>query len=161
MKDQTHVLPLPAEPPTAYEHLFWKAYDIILFLDYPDGRIIDANPAALKAYDYTREEILALNIGDLSDPAALDHLDEEMRKACMGGIRLETVHRRKDGTLFPVELHSIGVYHNNKYILQSIIRDISANKEIEKLNQFQLEELQASYEQIEAMNRELEDIMNN
>src|SRR5262245_37116316 len=55
--------------PKPYEALLELARDIILFIA-TDGRIIDANAAALEAYGYTREELCERTITDLRSPVS-------------------------------------------------------------------------------------------
>ena len=45
-----------------------QARDIMLFVRTADGRILEANVAAEKAYGYTKEELLVLSISDLRAP---------------------------------------------------------------------------------------------
>ena len=54
-----------------------------------------------------------------------------MDKADSSGILFETNHRRKDGTTFPVEVSSRGVYIDGERVLLSVIRDITERKEAE------------------------------
>ena len=114
-----------------YKLLFKAAKDIILFIEYNSGEIIDANEAAVKAYGYSREDLLSLNIRDLRK--TLDFTKAQMKVAFEKGISFETIHYRKDGSFFPVEINSTGVDTGSNLILLSIIRDISQNKEYIKV----------------------------
>jgi two-component system sensor kinase FixL len=112
---------------TAY--LFEHARDIILVIDADDGRVIDVNAAAEKAYGYSRQEILALTIYDLRpDPSTVT---EQMKLAVSQGLLFDTLHRRRDGTLFPVEVSSRGETMSGRRCLFSIIRDVSERKRFE------------------------------
>jgi PAS domain S-box-containing protein len=55
-----------------------------------------------------------------------------MAQAEAGGILFETIHRRKDGRTFPVEVSSQGATIGNVRTLISIVRDITERKQIEK-----------------------------
>jgi len=114
-----------------YKLLFKAAKDIILFIEYSSGEIIDANEAAINAYGYSREELLSLNIRDLR--RILDFTRAQMKVAFEKGISFETIHYRKDGSFFPVEINSTGVDTGSKFILLSIVRDISQNKKSLKI----------------------------
>ena len=93
--------------------------------------LIEANLAAEAAYGYGREELLALNIRDLRiDPPA--EIRAQMRAAGNVGIQFETYHRRKDGSLFPVEVSSRGADIDGQKILLSVVRDISARRQAEE-----------------------------
>ncbi len=108
-----------------------NAHDIVLFIRR-DGRILEANAAAVKAYGYAYEELLSLSIYDLR---ALDigyHIDEQMDMAYNNGILFEAVHRRKDGSDFPVEVSSQGRTINGQRVLLSVVRDITERKRVEE-----------------------------
>lgn len=116
-----------------YQLLSDQARDIILFLRL-DGQIVEANAAAVEVYGYARMTLLTMTIHDLRDPATHPLLADQMTQANQAagrGIRFETVHRRQDGTLFPVEVSSIGADMGNERLLLSVIRDISQHKAAE------------------------------
>jgi PAS domain S-box-containing protein len=99
--------------------------DIILFIRYQDGQILDANAAALEAYRYRREELLGLSIQSLRANHTQNLTIDQMAQADARGILFETVHRRKDGTTFPVEVSSQGATIGGVRSLISIVRDIT------------------------------------
>jgi len=55
-----------------------------------------------------------------------------MEHADRKGILFETIHRRKDGSTFPVEVSSQGTIMGNNNVLLSVIRDITDRKEVEE-----------------------------
>ena len=61
--------PDPAHLLDRYRLLSQHARDIVLFVRPPDGRIVEANDAAVAAYGYDHAELLGLSIADLRDPA--------------------------------------------------------------------------------------------
>jgi PAS domain S-box-containing protein len=114
-----------------YRILSENARDIALFIDR-DGQILEANRAAVEAYGYTREELLSLTIYDIrvGDPG--HHIDEQMDTSFEKGILFEALHRRKDGSAFPVEVSSQGRIIDGRKVLLSIVRDITVRKGIEE-----------------------------
>ena len=114
-----------------YELLSRYARDIVLFVRYRDGRIVEANEAAVRAYGYERDELLSLTIHDLRAPETSDVIRGQMARAEAEGVLFETVHRRKDGTTFPVEVNSRGANIDGERVLLSIIRDITERKRAE------------------------------
>lgn len=114
-----------------YQLLFERARDIFLFVSL-DGRITDANEAACLTYGYNREELLKLEIEDLRPSETRALIKQEMSRAVENGILFETVHRRKDGSTFPVEVSSQTAIINDERALFSVIRDISDRKEMER-----------------------------
>jgi PAS domain S-box-containing protein len=115
---------------TRYHLLSEQTCDLILFIR-SDGRIVEANRAALDAYGYDRETLLTMTIYDLRDAPTVPLVPMQMAQADTQGIRFETVHRRKDGSTFPVEVSSIGADIYGERVLLSIIRDISDRKRAE------------------------------
>lgn len=110
---------------TRYKVLLEKAGDIILFIGL-NGQIIDANDAALQAYGYTREEFLARTIWDIRLADNMPTTQE--LTTYLEGVNFETVHRRKDGTVFPVEVSSKGTLIDEQEVVLSIIRDTTERK---------------------------------
>ncbi len=105
------------------------ANDMILIMD-DEGRILDANERAVAAYGFPREELLRMNVRSLRAPAALETFESDWQKARWeDGVVFETIHRRSDGTAFPVEVSSRGIRADDVTLRQSIIRDISERKE--------------------------------
>jgi PAS domain S-box-containing protein len=114
-----------------YEMLFTQTRDIILFVRREDGRILDANDAAVKAYGYSRDELLSMSIKDLRTSLDRMHIDSQMGAAEKHSILFETVHRRKDGSTMPVEVSSAGATLEGERTLISVIRDLTERKEAE------------------------------
>lgn len=110
-----------------YELLSKHARDIILFM-IRDGRIIEANNAASIAYGYEREELLSMNIYDLRAPESRPEVNAQMDEASVEGVLFETLHCRRDGSTFPVEVSSLGTTIGDECVLLSIIRDITERK---------------------------------
>ncbi|NTU86303.1 MAG: PAS domain S-box protein, partial [Chloroflexales bacterium] len=111
-----------------YQLLAARARDIVLFVR-PDGRIVEANAAAVAAYGYDHDTLCTMQISDLRDPATHLQVASQMAEADQVGILFETVHRRKDGTTFPVEVSSVGAALGHERLLLSIIRDTSERTE--------------------------------
>ena len=116
-----------------YALLAGHGRDIILFMRQHDGRILEANAAAVEAYGYDYENLLMLTIQDLRalDTQAL--IMEQMKEAEGMGVLFETLHRRRDGSMFPVEVSSRGVTIGSTPTLISVIRDITERKRAEKI----------------------------
>ena len=125
-----------------YELLAYHSRDIVLCIDSRDGRILEANTAALKAYGYSREELLQLTIQDLRAADTRNLTSDQMVVAGANGLLFETQHRRRDGTFFPVEVSSQGAPVGTSHSLISIVRDITERRQVERAlreNQLRLE----------------------
>ncbi len=115
-----------------YQILFKYARDIFLFV-HCDGHIIEGNDAALQAYGYTREELTSLSIYDLRALETVSIVKEQIEQAAQKGILFETIHRRKNGSTFPVEVSSQGTLMGNGNVLLNVIRDITDRKHAEEI----------------------------
>ena len=83
-----------------YRQLFELESDAIVLVDNTTSRILEANAAASALYGYGREEWRAMKNTDVSAQAT-----ETRRVTVEGGTRIPVrYHRRKDGTVFPVEI---------------------------------------------------------
>ena len=123
-----------------YKLLSDHSRDIILFIQKEDGRILEANDAAMRTYGCSRKDLLNLTIHDLRAPASSALTQDQMDVAETQGILFETVHKRHDGSLFPVEVSSEGAIIGGTRTLISVVRDISercrAIRTIERLANF-------------------------
>ncbi|HLM00633.1 MAG TPA: PAS domain S-box protein [Pyrinomonadaceae bacterium] len=113
-----------------YRLLSEKARDIVWMLR-PDGQVIEVNQAAVEAYGYSREELLRMNIRDLREPSTRERVTEDLQKAS-GGVHFETVHVRKDGSTFPVEVSANAADIGGEQMVMSIVRDITGRKRAEE-----------------------------
>ncbi len=143
-----------------FGYLSRYANDVILLEDR-SGRIVEANDRAEQSYGYDREELLALNVRDLHEPSSLAGFEARWKAAeSPDGIIYETLHRRKDGSTFPVEVSARVIEVEGTGFHQSIIRDITerkrAREEIEKLNRELEQRVQRRTAELEASNKELE-----
>jgi diguanylate cyclase (GGDEF)-like protein/PAS domain S-box-containing protein len=118
-----------------YESFIHSSRDIILFIRHSDGKILEANTAAINVYQYSHDELLTKTIFDLRAPEAHDQLLPQMDIAATSGILLETVHIKNNGEKFPVEVNSQGAVIGNEKVLLSIVRDITERKLAQQLLQ--------------------------
>jgi len=123
------------------ERLLALARDVFLLED-ASGRIVDANAAAVATYGYSRKELLQLNLIDLRAPETrVAHQQDWQAAASPDGAQFETVHVRKDGSTFPVEVSSQAIDVDGVPHHQSFIRDITSRRAAEA----QLRRLNAAY----------------
>ena len=133
---------LAPEGEALYELLFQNSLDGIMLTE-PGGTILEANPAACRILGRTREEILRegrTGLIDNSDPRLAQMVEERKRTGKAHG---ELRARRKDGTLFPIEISSV-IFEKpagqKKTCL--LIRDISERKAAEAERERLIKELQ-------------------
>jgi PAS domain S-box-containing protein len=126
-----------------YELISANSRDIVLFMRRDDGRILEANAAASAAYGFTHEELMALTIHALRAPDTQRWTADQMSAADERGVLFETVHRRKDGSTFPVEVSSQGSTIQGGRTLISVVRDITERKQREEEARARTAELEA------------------
>jgi two-component system sensor histidine kinase/response regulator len=115
-----------------FEHLVKQADDVILLAD--EGLlIVEANDMAVQTYGYSREELLDLRIPDLIAPGELAAFPGRMADSVTRSSSVhEMAHRRKDGSVFPVEVSGGELSLDGKTYHQAIIRDITERRQAEE-----------------------------
>ena len=114
-----------------YELLAEHVRDIILFIRIGDGRLVEANASAVRAYGYSREELLNKTVHDLRAPETHGLTASQIAEAEETGILFEAIHMRKDGTTFPVEVSSKGASITGARMLISVVRDVTERRQAE------------------------------
>ncbi len=76
-----------------------------VFWTTEDARFFDVNQAACRSLGYSREEILDMTVFDVDPEISPGDWKEHWKEVEQQGARvIESQHRAKDGSLFPVEL---------------------------------------------------------
>lgn len=115
-----------------YSTLFNQANDAILLVE-ENGKIAEANAQAIKMYGYTLDELLSLNISDLRDDSAKTEIPSVMEQVKNGSANVfETIHKRKNGEKFRVDVSSRFLLVDGKGFFQSLVRDITEKKQAEE-----------------------------
>jgi len=115
-----------------FRGLFEQASDTIFLLD-PAGAegptIVDANRAACSTHGYSKSELIGSPISMLDTPETAKHIHERMEQMAQGKkLTFEGEHRRKDGTVFPVEVTAQLIRIAGKQYVLATDRDISERK---------------------------------
>jgi len=134
-----------------YQLLLEYSRDIVLHLSQ-DGRIIEANQAAVQSYGYTRAKLLTLKIADLRRADTLPLFPQQFEQAKHQGILFETIHQRKDGSQFPVEVSAQSAIIDGESVVLSIIRDITERQHSEAA-------LRKSEERFQLISKATNDVM--
>lgn len=113
-----------------YEQMMKRARDFLFLLD-DQRRIIDANEAAISSYGYSLDEFRNMHVSDLRPPGVRTHLAADWETMLVTGIPFETIHRRKDGTEFPVEVVAGTLDVDGRPYFQAFVRDASHRKRLE------------------------------
>ena len=132
-----------------FRTLFELSPDAILLIDpfEPAGTwpIIDCNVAACMMNGYTREELIGQCI-DIVNANALPGLekDDYLKSIREEGIlRYSTTHRRKDGSIFPLDVSTTLITVGGRELLVGIDHDITKRVKSEEENKKRLAELEA------------------
>lgn len=126
-----------------YRMLFESAADAIFILEAEGedaGRIISANKAASVMSGYSGDELLSMHMRDLDEPEFAAEIPGRIRRMLNGEwLKAVVNHRKKDGTVFPIEM-SAGLleYDGHKYILafdRDITQRVKANEALQRARQ--------------------------
>src|SRR5207237_689379 len=103
------------------------------FLFDDQGRVVDVNLRACESLGYARDELLGMTPFDF-EPDLKPALVEDRIRELNGGetIEFETRHRRKDGTIFPVEARGKGFREGGRGFLVSLVRDVTERQRAEE-----------------------------
>ncbi len=105
-----------------FAKLFLCQADAVLLVN-AQGRILDLNSAAAKLYGYLREELLNFNRAPMFTANEKFALSDNV--AVQNGY-----HRRKDGTIFPVEVMIGSFEWQTKKLFILTVRDFTATKKV-------------------------------
>jgi len=109
-----------------FRGLLERAGDAI-FVAYEDGSFQFVNDAACDSLGYSRDELMQLKVADV-DPMFTERNDPETLWT-QPSIMFESLHRRKDGSLFPVEVKGGKIRLGSENVILGMARDISAREE--------------------------------
>ncbi|HDR05857.1 MAG TPA: PAS domain S-box protein, partial [Candidatus Marinimicrobia bacterium] len=117
---------------TRYRNMFQNNHAVMFIIDPDNGSIVDANPAAVKYYGYTQEQLLKIKINQINT-LTMPEIKQEMEKAkSQQRTFFEFKHRLASGEIRDVEVYSGPITFENRLLLLSIIFDVSNRKQAEK-----------------------------
>lgn len=110
-----------------------NAADAFLLIDPDSNQILDANRQACENLGYSYEELLTLSTLELDAKFTADELSAFRQQLATGvAVTLESEHRRKDGTLFPVEANVCLFESGGRSLELALVRDITERKQAEQ-----------------------------
>lgn len=106
--------------------LFKTAFDGIVILD-EQGKVLDANPRFAEMLGYSLEETQKLSVFDWDAQFSVQEI-QGLLQNFESGV-LETRHRRKDGSIFNVEISTYLVELQENHLRFCFCRDITERKQ--------------------------------
>ncbi len=106
-----------------YRSLFENDPNPIFVVDLETFRILDVNIRAIETYGYSREEFLSMSFLDLGDEEEAEKIQSLVVHSCIFLPKIR--HRKKDGSVLYVNIHSCPRQHLGKDVIIANIADIS------------------------------------
>ena len=148
--DQMYGLMTDITPLKRYQNALQESEDRIrtivngvrdaIFVENADGEILEVNDRACALYGWSRQEFIGKKVSEIV-PAENKVLTEKDLQTEVGSDKLvETINRRKNGDLFPVELSAHIEKLGDRDVMLVVARDITERKKTEEKIQQSLKE---------------------
>jgi PAS domain S-box-containing protein len=97
-----------------------------------NARVLDVNIRACESLGYTRDELIGMRPPDFDPDFTSADVDGVLHKLEGGQmVTFQSRYRRKDGTIFPVEIRARGFREGSRWRVVTLVRDISDRKQAE------------------------------
>ena len=97
-----------------------------------EHRVVETNQAFARMLGYTCEELFELHVWDWEALTPEEEIKETFKDISTLDDIFETRHRRKDGTMFDVEISAASTQYLGQNVSICVCRDITQRKETEK-----------------------------
>ncbi len=123
-----------------FRDLFEASPDPI-FVEDPDGNVLDANPAATELQGIDRETLIGMNISELVPPEYVEFAQDHHRRLVEGEVeQIEGFTWAADGRAIPVEIRARPLEYRGQRAVLVHVRDVTERREqqkrLEQLAQF-------------------------
>ena len=123
-----------------YSRIFEDSLNEIYLFDSNTLKFVQLNNATLHNLGYTLEEMKELTPVDLKPNFTLELFEKllvPLRKGEKEIVVFETVHKRKDGSLYDAEVHLQLQIQDNKELFSAYVLDITERKQAGKMLSYQ------------------------
>ncbi len=119
------------------------------FLVDKNARLHYVNAEACRALGYSQAELMAMSVPDLDPDWSMEQWPAFWQSlTTAGSLTFESRNRRKDGTIFPVEIFAIAMKYQGEDYEFALVRNITDWKESEALLNAQAESYRALVENL-------------
>ena len=115
-----------------FRTLFQRHAAVKLLLDADDGRIIEANEAAVAFYGWSRQELERMRMDQINTLPPHQVRAELSRVRNQERIYFEFRHRRADGSIRDVAVYSSAMELEGRPVIHSIVHDITEFRQLEE-----------------------------
>ena len=125
---------LSEEVKPRFQQVIESSLNEIYMFDNESFYFIDVNPGALNNLGYSMDELRKMTPLDIKPKFTegyFNNLIKPLRTGIKEKIQFETVHKRKDGTLYDVEVH-LHLTSGNRPVFVAIILEITDRKQVEQ-----------------------------
>ena len=134
MQEELHERKQAEENLLQFRRVLDESNDAIFLIDLETGHYLDFNKSAHLFLGYSREELAQLTVMDVAQH--LPSLDTWLERVELirqsSSLIFETIYRRKDHFLFPVEVSARLLGYDGKSSMVAVVRDITERKRSEE-----------------------------
>lgn len=117
------------ETESRYHRVFENQMISICIFDPETSQIIEVNNSLVQLYEYSREELLGMKLPDLSAEPEVAAESIQNKKAFSTPLSYQ---RKKDGTVFPIEMVGETFMRYGRLVTLVMLQDISQRKHTEE-----------------------------
>ena len=114
-----------------FRTLFENSHAIMLIVDPSDGRIVDANAAAVAFYGYGADELRAMRVDQINTLTPEEVRGAMAHAQSAGRASFDFEHRLADGSVREVQVFSGPIERDGRSLLYSLVIDVQERREAE------------------------------
>ncbi len=111
-----------------FRNIFNKSSDGIVIHDL-EGNFLEVNSIICDRLGYRKDELVGKNLTFIDTPKMQKNIPKAIQSLQENGhVMFEGEHRKKDGTVLPVEIHATSIDYMNQPAVLSVVRDITERR---------------------------------